>query len=132
MCSNDTDSLYWEIKGQIFQDSRGLLTSFPDQINEMNAFIRFFVIHDLPNGASRGGHAHKLAYQGFYMAHGSCTLLITRSQKSVELKIEKRDSFIVVPPLTFVDMTDFATDSVLIVFTTQIYDPNEYIFKGQE
>lgn len=131
MFKKDEELLYWEIKGQNFQDYRGTLTSFDSQASRSNPFVRFFVIHDLPVGAVRGGHAHRLAYQGFYMAHGSCTLSLSRGHNLVDLRISEKDSITVVPPLTFVEMRDFSEQSVLVVFTTQDYNEEEYIFQSE-
>ena len=131
MFKKDKKLLYWEIKGQNFQDYRGTLTSFDSQASYAIQFVRFFVIHDLPVGAIRGGHAHRLAYQGFYMAQGSCTLSLSRGHNLVDVRISKKDSITVVPPLTFVEMRDFSEQSVLVVFTTQDYKEEEYIFQSE-
>ena len=93
--------------------------------------VRMFDISDVPQGESRGGHAHRECWQVLYCAQGEVSIATTSltpldHEFDAAWHLQEGDA-VVLPPLNCVDMTGFSSDCVLVVLASHPYNPSEVI-----
>ena len=84
---------------------------------------RFFMVYDVTS--KRGGHAHKKCEQFIICAHGTCGVDINREDAYL---LSKQDVGIYIPASTWVEY-NLSKDGVLLVFASEPYDPEDYIYE---
>lgn len=109
------------------RDARGSL-GFA-QLHEHIAFLvkRVFYIYDVPAGSSRAGHAHRAQEQFLIMLAGSCRVSIDDGASRTTLRLESPQVGLYVPPMQWLDLDDFASASLCLVLTSDLYDPADYV-----
>lgn len=110
-------------------DSRGRLTVLENNLKNIPFEIkRIFWIFDC-NYEERGKHRHKKTVQVATCPSGSCVIdvndedLVTHSYLLNDPKIG-----LLLEPKDFHTMRDFTKDAVLMVFASEHYDPEDYIY----
>jgi hypothetical protein len=88
---------------------------------------RFFWIGDVPSGTARAGHAHRSCTQLLFGLKGSITATMIDQQGIRKEAILRAGDSLLVPPVQWLSLTDFAAHSMLGVLASQPYDPAEYI-----
>ena len=93
---------------------------------------RYFVVFDVPAGQVRGSHAHRDVEQFLVCVKGSCLVRTDdgRSQQEFELNDPSRGLYL--PRLVWAAQHDYSADAVLLVLSSDLYDPDEYIRDYQE
>ena len=116
-----------EVELPRFTDARGTLVF--GQAGDQLPFAprRFFTISDVPEGAARGAHAHRIVHQFFVMLRGSCTLLVDDGRGRRTLELRAGGAGIYVPPLHWNELSTFSRDALLLCLASAEYDPDEYI-----
>lgn len=108
-------------------DVRGRLVcaQYPDAL----PFVpqRVFVITDVPNGQSRGGHGHRTCELVLIAVSGSCVVQVWDGPESVVVPLAKGGPGLHLPARTFSRQVDFSADAVLLVLASDAYDESEYI-----
>ena len=118
------------IKLNTLTDSRGSLTVIenllPFQIK------RLYYIYNV-DSSIRGQHRHIKTIQAAVAIKGSCSIFCQGPDKKVkEFKLLKPDDCLLIMPDDFHWMKDFKSDSVLLVMASELYDPQDYIYKAYE
>ncbi len=110
-----------------FLDNRGKLTvgQYPDQLPFMP--VRFFVISDVPEGELRGEHAHKSNQQILVCLSGALTLRLHNGKQWDEYSLRPNGEGVLVPPLHFGELSNFAPGTTLLVLASEAYDADEYM-----
>ena len=111
-------------------DSRGCLTVIekilPFQIK------RLYYIYNV-DSSIRGQHRHIKTIQAAVAVKGSCSIFCQGPDKVIkEFKLSKPDDCLLIMPEDFHWMKDFKSDSVLLVMASELYDPQDYIYKAYE
>lgn len=113
-------------------DMRGSLAAaeFPDQL----PFVpkRCFVTFDVPGREVRGEHAHRRCHQFLLCPRGSLSLVLDDGRKSEELRLDRPDVGVYVPPMTWVVHYNYSDDALLLVLASEPYDPGDYIRDYEE
>ena len=111
----------------VIQDSRGSL-SFA-QYKENLPFLpkRFFLVFNVGEGQTRGGHAHKRVQQLLVCVNGSCLVSLDDGKTRDEVWLDKPELTLYLPPKIWATQSQFSSDAVLVVLASDIYDPDEYI-----
>lgn len=111
----------------VFEDSRGKLT--PVEWEKIAPFEakRLFFIHDVPPEARRGGHAHRTAYQLLVCAAGSVDVSIDDGSSTTVYTLKPDNRALLMQPRIWSEQYNFAPHTVLLVLTSEEYDPSEYI-----
>lgn len=109
-----------------FVDTRGVLTvaegpSLPFHAN------RFFTISEAPPGALRGGHAHRRCHELIVAVHGSFKLTLIDRRGRDEIVLSTPDVAVHVPPMVWLEQSEFAAHTVVFVLASDPYDPADYI-----
>lgn len=109
-------------------DNRGAL-SF-GEIGQHVPFTikRFFMLYDLPLNSQRGKHAHRTCQQFIICASGSFNLKLSDLENEKTLNLSTRTYGIYVPARIWVELDSFASDTSILVFASEVYDENDYIY----
>lgn len=109
-----------------FTDKRGNLTV----IEKVIPFDikRVFYIYGVDD-SKRGGHRHKKTVQAAVCIKGSCTIYNNNNVKEEEFRLDKPNKCLILQPEDWHTMYDFSEDAILMVFASEYFDNNDYIFE---
>ena len=109
------------------RDQRGLLLF--GQINEQLPYPvrRFFMLSEVGEGVSRGGHAHRLQHQYLMMVKGSVVVTIDDGATKARVPLDRPDMALHAPPMLWLDLEEFSDGSVCLVLASDVYDESDYI-----
>jgi len=116
------------------EDSRGRL-SFA-QIEETLPFpvARYFLVYGGRNRQIRGEHAHRALHQFLVCVSGSCAVRLFDGHASDEVRLDRPELGLHVPPMVWTTQYKFSPDAALLVLASDIYrepdyirDPDEYM-----
>ena len=114
------------LKGVSVVDERGVLTFVEGQALPF-AVKRMFWITSVPEGKTRGGHAHKTCSEVVFAVCGSFCMHLSDGRKQANIKISSPGEGIVVPAGIWCDLSEFSADCVCVVVASQAYAPEGYI-----
>lgn len=111
----------------VIAEARGSLSY--GQYDDHLAFLprRYFVVFDVPEGQARGGHAHRSAHQFLVCVKGSCLASIDDGRNRDEILLDGPAFGLSIPPRVWSTQRRFSRDAVLLVLSSDVYDPDEYI-----
>lgn len=129
-----TDTTELPVKGvhlhrfREFSDLRGKLT-VADCPGDGIPFIprRCFIVHDVPSREARGEHAHRECQQFLICVAGQVSVAVDDGTHRAEVTLADPALGIYIPPLVWASQFRYDTDSVLMVFASHPYDPDDYI-----
>lgn len=109
-----------------FTDKRGNLTV----IEKVIPFDikRVFYIYGVDD-SKRGGHRHKKTVQAAVCIKGSCTIYNNNNVTEEEFRLDKPNKCLILQPEDWHTMYDFSEDAILMVFASEYFDNNDYIFE---
>lgn len=113
-------------------DARGrlLVGEFPHQIPfEVH---RFFVVSEVPEGVSRGGHAHLACHQFLVTLNGRVTIHLSHSDGDRRIELASHDGGLHIPPGAFARQSEFTPGAILLVLASDPYDPDDYATPQRE
>jgi UDP-2-acetamido-3-amino-2,3-dideoxy-glucuronate N-acetyltransferase len=88
---------------------------------------RFFLTFGVPEGKTRGNHAHRRCQQLLVCTHGACHLRVDDGDESEELVLNCPTVAVLIPPLVWASERLCSPDAVLLVFASHDYEPEDYI-----
>jgi dTDP-4-amino-4,6-dideoxygalactose transaminase len=88
---------------------------------------RAYYIKEVPTGQGRGGHGHRHLRQCFLCLRGSVTLQVSKGGRTETVRLGLSPQAAVVEAGCWRDLSDFSTDSVVIVLASDEYDEGDYI-----
>jgi hypothetical protein len=100
-----------------YPDLRGMLRAMDLPFQA----VRIFTISDVGPKTSRGGHAHRTCSQLLYSTSGHITGRIRGREWDLPTTFSERDLAILIPPLNWIDITEFSPDAVLVVLADEPY-----------
>lgn len=111
----------------VIAEARGSL-SF-GQYDDHLTFLprRYFVVFDVPEGEERGGHAHKSSHQFLVCVRGSCLARVDDGKDRDEVLLDGPAFGLSIPPRIWSTQSRFSRGAVLLVLSSDVYDPDEYI-----
>lgn len=115
-----------EIPARISHDERGLLAAIefaavPFEVQ------RVFWITDVTPGSSRAGHAHRTCEQFLFCITGTVTATVIDANRNMYARTLTIGDTLHLPPLHWLELSNFSAGSVLGVLASQPYDRAEYI-----
>jgi dTDP-4-dehydrorhamnose 3,5-epimerase-like enzyme len=109
-----------------FCDQRGNLTViekvFPFEIK------RVFYIYGVDSSV-RGKHRHKKTIQAATCIQGTCTIWNNDGVKKEEFALDSPDKCLILESKDWHKMYNFSPDAILMVFASEYFDHNDYIFE---
>jgi UDP-2-acetamido-3-amino-2,3-dideoxy-glucuronate N-acetyltransferase len=111
----------------IIRDERGSL-SFAEY-DQTLPFLpkRYFIVFDVAEGQTRGGHAHKTVHQLLVCVKGSCLVALDDGKVRDQILLDRPGLALYIPPRIWATQSEFSRDGVLMVLASEVYDPDEYI-----
>lgn len=89
--------------------------------------LRYFFTFGVPARSVRGEHAHRECHQFLICVRGSCRVITDNGQHRDETLLDSPQIGIYIPPMCWGIQYDHSPDSVLLVFASHHYDPDDYI-----
>jgi UDP-2-acetamido-3-amino-2,3-dideoxy-glucuronate N-acetyltransferase len=110
------------------RDDRGCLSvsEFPTSLPFV--ITRYFIVSDVPLGATRGDHAHRTCHQFLIAVQGSIDITFVAGDGELS-SFALRDSSVGVhiPPLVWSRQTYLSHDAILLVGASEAYSKSEYV-----
>jgi dTDP-4-dehydrorhamnose 3,5-epimerase-like enzyme len=110
-------------------DDRGNLTVienvFPFKIE------RVFYIYGVDKSV-RGGHRHHKTVQAAVCIQGECKIFSNNGLENQVFLMNKPSKCILLEPKDWHKMYDFSEDAILMVFASEKFDENDYIFENYD
>jgi dTDP-4-dehydrorhamnose 3,5-epimerase-like enzyme len=109
-----------------FTDERGNLTVIEKTIPF--EFKRVFYIYGVDD-SKRGGHRHKKTIQAAICIQGSCTIYNNDGVNEQEFIMDKPSKCLILETQDWHTMFNFTPDAILMVFASELYSGDDYIFQ---
>ena len=93
---------------------------------------RVYYIYDVKDGLRRGFHAHKRLKQLLVCVSGVCTLLLDDGHQRETITLDRPNKGVLIEKPLWREMYDFAPGTVLVVFASEVYDPDDYVWNYRE
>jgi dTDP-4-dehydrorhamnose 3,5-epimerase-like enzyme len=114
----------------VFRDERGALT-----LTDLEALpfvpARAYVLHDIPLGAHRGGHAHRLQHRFIVVVSGRVRVLRTDGQRNERLELGPGES-VHISPGVWQELEALERGVVVLAFASGPHDPADYVYDRDE
>ena len=88
---------------------------------------RYFIVSGVPSGGIRGEHAHRQCHQFLICAYGQCSVTVDDGTVRREIVLDNPSTGIYVPPMIWGRQWQYSADAALLVFASELYDPDDYI-----
>lgn len=109
-------------------DDRGHLVCLTGGREAPFEIRRVFYIFGNTAGRDRAGHANRLTSELLVALHGSLRVVVDDGREAEsEVVLDRPDRALVVRPMTWLRLTDFSTDCVLLALADTEYDPADRI-----
>ena len=77
--------------------------------------------------APRGGHRHIKTIQALICIKGSCDVFINNGENKQTFLMNNPDKCLIIEPKDWHTMDNFTQDAVLLIISSDHYDPEDYI-----
>lgn len=114
------------------EDARGSLVFGQDGEHVPFPVKRFFLLYGMPEGAKRGGHAHRTQHQFLVMAAGAGTIIVDDGKSRSPVRLDSPGQGLHVPPLLWLDLEEFTTGAACLVLASDLYSEADYIRSRDE
>ncbi len=108
-------------------DSRGSLTIVEENKDFPFTMHRAYWLHSVPEGAVRGHHASTSCYEYLIAVSGSVDILLEDAEGRRSYHLVGKDKGLLVPPYTWIELSNFSADAVLMVLASDSYRLETYI-----
>lgn len=93
---------------------------------------RYFVVFGVSSKDIRGEHAHKTLHQFLICVHGSCNVMVDDGTEREEFLLDGPGVGVYLPPRVWGAQYKYSPDAVLVVLTSDFYDPGDYVREYSE
>jgi hypothetical protein len=111
----------------VHSDARGSLVALEASTGVPFEIKRAFYIFDTPEGASRGGHAHRNFEELLVCVAGSCAVTIQDGRERAEIHLDSPAKALVIGPMIWTELRDFTPGAVLLALASVPHGESEYI-----
>jgi dTDP-4-dehydrorhamnose 3,5-epimerase-like enzyme len=109
------------------QDDRGSLTFLEGGKEVPFEVKRVFWIYDIPEGKSRGAHAHRICHEALFPVSGSFTLMVDDGEVRTSFRMDSPHCGVLIPAGVWCELTDFAPGTVCVVMASHPYMAEGYV-----
>lgn len=88
---------------------------------------RVYYIYGVPAGQVRGLHAHRKLQQLMVAVSGGLDVILDDGRRRRRIRLDDPTTALLVPPMTWREMRDFAPGTVCLVLASAPYDESDYI-----
>lgn len=90
---------------------------------------RVFYIYGVDD-SKRGGHRHHKTIQAALCIKGGCTIYNHDGEKEEIFELSKPDTCLIIEPKDWHTMYNFTPDAILMVFASEEFSENDYIYEA--
>ncbi len=108
-------------------DDRGQLVALEEFKDIPFEMKRVYYMYGVPEGVTRGYHAHKSLKQILICIHGSCKIRLDNGSEKSVIPLDKPYEGLYIANNMWREMFDFSPDAVLMVLASELYDESDYI-----
>ena len=113
-------------------DPRGSLTFIEANRHIPFDIRRVYYIYDTPDGAERGGHAHKTLRQMIIAMSGSFDIHLDDGYTKKTVHLDRADAGLYVCQMIWRDFNNFSSDALCMVLASDYYNQHDYYYKYNE
>lgn len=110
-----------------FADTRGVLTVAEGEERIPFSVARYFVVHGVPAGETRGRHQQLEGHELISCVAGACTVELRWEGGEATFRLDSPEQAVHAPPRTWIECRDFTADAVLLVLCSNAYDPLDQV-----
>jgi len=107
-------------------DPRGSLSFVESEKHLPFSINRIYYLYGVPEGASRGSHAHKDLHQLIIAVSGVFEVSLNDGRETRKISLSSPDEGLYVCPMIWRELNNFSTDAVCLVLASHPYDENDY------
>ena len=107
-------------------DPRGKLTFIEGGEHVPFNVQRVYYLYDVPSGAERGGHAHKVLRQLIIATSGSFDVVLDDGSEKKRFHLNRADTGLYVCPMMWRELDNFSSSSVCMVLASEKYGEDDY------
>lgn len=107
-------------------DNRGQLTFLEGNVHIPFSVKRVFWISDVPEGMTRGGHAHWTCHEAVFPITGRFEIELDDGEVNTTVVLDDATRGIIVPAGVWCELRHFAPGTVCLVMASQEYDASGY------
>ena len=93
---------------------------------------RLYWIYDVPQGGSRGGHAHKRLRQVLVAVNGSFTVTLDNGTETKTYLLDNPAEGLLIDTEIWRTLDDFSAGAVCMVLASELYEPDDYLYEYDE
>jgi WxcM-like, C-terminal. len=108
-------------------DPRGNLTFIESGQDVPFKVMRNYWIYDVPSGMWRDGHAFGHQQELIIALSGSFDVVVNDGSHETVFHLARPQIALFVPEMTWRHIDNFSTNSVALILTSTLYDPDDYI-----
>jgi len=108
-------------------DPRGNLTFIEGVRHVPFEIKRLFYLHDVPAGASRGGHAHRTLEQVLICMSGGLEVRLDDGAEQRTMRLSRPWTGLYIPAMIWDTETHFAPGTVCLVLASDYYNEADYL-----
>ena len=113
-------------------DPRGNLSFIENQAVALPfAIARCYWIYDVPGGEKRHGHAFRRAEELIVALSGSFDVVTKTTDGEQTFRLNRSYFGLYVPAGTWRELNNFSTNSVALVLSSTLYDPEDYVYEQE-
>ena len=110
-------------------DPRGNLTVAEENIELPFDLKRAYWIYEVPQGGSRGGHAHKRLQQVLVAVSGSFTVTLDNGTETKTYLLDNPAEGLLIDTEIWRTLDDFSAGAVCMVLASELYEPDDYLYE---
>ena len=108
-------------------DARGNLSVIEENKQVPFQIRRIFYLYDIPSGATRGGHAHKISEQVIIALSGSFEVILDDGYRRKSFFLNRPHYGLYIPPGIWRELENFSSNSIALTLTSTFFDEKDYI-----
>lgn len=93
---------------------------------------RAYWIYEVPQGGSRGGHAHKRLRQVLVAVSGSFTVTLDNGTETKTYLLDNPAEGLLIDTEIWRTLDDFSAGAVCMVLASELYEPDDYLYEYDE
>jgi hypothetical protein len=116
-----------EIEFKMIPDPAGELAVIEGASDVPFAIQRVYYLYDVPEGARRGGHAHRALRQVLIAVSGSFEVVLDDGYARRTVPLAAPQIGLYMPMMVWRELINFSAGAVCLVLTSERYDEADYI-----
>lgn len=113
-------------------DNRGNLSFIEERNHIPFEIARCYWIYDVPGGEIRGSHAFRRQQEFIVALSGSFDLVLDDGKEKRKYSLNRSYMGVYVPRMTWRTLENFSTNSLCLVLSSTVYDPEDYIWDYEQ